>query len=180
MPATLCPGRSLEWEDRRGTRLDRGPRPIYAAPMTVKDKSCIFCAIVSGEAPRSVVHEDDTTLAFMDILPVTPGHLLVVPKDHAALLAEVPEATGARMMEVAMRCAAALRSSPLLTEGINLFLADGEVAGQEIPHAHIHVLPRFADDGFGLSIRYEPPPARERLDEYAELIRSELGRPGGG
>ncbi len=132
--------------------------------------TCIFCAIVAGAAPRSTVFEDDTTLAFMDIMPVTPGHLLVVPKAHATSLADVPAHTAGAMMRTAMRCAASLRASSLRTEGINLFLADGAAAGQEVFHAHMHVLPRFAGDGFGLAIRYGPAPTRELLDRQASEL----------
>ena len=135
---------------------------------------CIFCAIVADEAPRSIVYEDACTLAFMDILPATPGHLLVVPKRHATHLADLPPRIGERMMATAMRCAAALRASELRTDGINLFLADGEAAGQEVFHAHLHVLPRFDGDGFGLSIRYDPAPSRPMLDQTAAQIAAQL------
>lgn len=132
--------------------------------------SCVFCAIVAGTAPRSVVHEDELTLAFMDIRPITAGHLLVVPKRHATYLAEVPEDTAAALMLAATRCAAALRASTLRTEGINLFLADGAAAGQEVFHTHLHVFPRFGGDGFGLSLRYDPAPPRTTLDAHATEI----------
>ncbi len=113
-------------------------------------------------------------MAFMDIRPITPGHLLVVPTHHATYLAEVPEGTAAAMMLTAARCAAALRASSLRTEGINLFLADGAAAGQEVFHTHLHVFPRFSGDGFGLSLRYDPAPPRATLDAQAETIASLL------
>ena len=74
---------------------------------------CIFCAIVAGSAPASIVYDDADLLAFMDIRPVTPGHLLIIPKRHAPFLADLDEATGARMFTVAMRLAQALRASGL-------------------------------------------------------------------
>ena len=137
-------------------------------------RSCVFCRIVAGEAPASVVFEDELTLAFMDIRPVTPGHLLVVPRDHATHLADLPAATGGAMTQTAMRCAAALRASAIETDGINLFLADGAAAGQVVFHTHLHVLPRSVGDGFGLSIRYGPAPSRAALDEQASQIASLL------
>lgn len=137
-------------------------------------ESCVFCRIVAGTAPASRVYEDERTLAFMDIRPVTPGHLLVVPKAHAVGLADLPEADGAAVMQTAMRCAAALRTSTIDTEGINLFLADGVAAGQVVFHVHLHVLPRFGGDGFGLDIRYGLPPQREALDEQAAQLASLL------
>jgi diadenosine tetraphosphate (Ap4A) HIT family hydrolase len=121
-----------------------------------------------------VVHEDDDTLAFLDILSITPGHLLVIPKRHAPYLADLDAATGARMFVVAMRLAAALRSSGLRCEGINFFLADGEAAGQEIFHAHLHVFPRFAGDGFRIADEAVNPP-RAKLDDIAARVRAALG-----
>lgn len=137
---------------------------------------CIFCAIVSGDLPSSVVYEDDATLAFMDIMPITTGHLLVIPKQHATYLADMPGDVGGRVMETAMRCAAAVRASEIPTDGVNLFLADGEVAGQEIFHVHLHVVPRTAGDGFRLALQYPPSPERETLDDHAVAIASHLER----
>ncbi len=113
-------------------------------------------------------------MAFMDIMPVSPGHLLVIPKVHATYLADLDGAAGGAMMQMAMRCAAALRASSLRTEGINLFLADGAAAGQEVFHSHLHVLPRFQGDGFGLSLRYGPAPTRTTLDTQAAEITGQL------
>ena len=96
----------------------------------MRDPGCVFCAIVSGTADSSRVYADEHVLAFMDIRPVTPGHLLVIPKAHATYMADLAPDAGAAMMQTAMRCAAALRASSLQTEGINLFLADGAAAGQ--------------------------------------------------
>src|SRR5215203_880027 len=104
-----------------------------------KTSDCIFCAIVAGSAPASIVYDDADLLAFMDIRPVTPGHLLIIPKRHSPFLADLDEAIGARMFMVAMRLAKALRASALRCEGINLFLADGEAAFQEVFHTHLHV-----------------------------------------
>lgn len=133
-------------------------------------RGCVFCRIVAGEAPASVVFEDELTLAFMDIRPVTPGHLLVVPKTHATYLADLPLDTGGAVMQSAIRCVEALRASPVETQGVNLFLADGAVAGQVVFHVHLHVLPRYVGDGFSLSLRYDRAPSRETLDEQASEI----------
>lgn len=92
---------------------------------------CVFCEIVAGRAPASIVYEDDLCLAIMTIGPVNPGHLLVLPRAHAPSLADLDEATGGHLFAVAMRMAAAIRASGLRCEGINLFLADGEAAFQE-------------------------------------------------
>ena len=136
----------------------------------MSEPGCIFCAIVADQAERSIVYEDGLTLAFMDLTPVAPGHLLVVPKTHAAALADLDATIGGAVMQTAMRCATALRRSPLRTDGINLFLADGVAAGQEVFHVHLHVLPRFPGDGFGLRIDYDEPPTRSTLDTHAAAI----------
>ena len=134
---------------------------------------CIFCDIVRGEAPGSIVYSDEVATAFMDIQPVNPGLVLVVPNTHASSLSDLHEHTGAHLFTVAMRIAAALRQSGLRCEGINLFLADGEAAFQEIFHVHLHVLPRYAGDGFGLAfgLHYGRRPERTVLNDIAERIR---------
>jgi len=137
---------------------------------------CIFCAIAAGLAPASVIYRDAMCVAIMDIKPVNPGHVLVIPLSHAASLADLDPPTGALLFTVGQRIAAALRHSGLRCEGVNLFLADGEAAGQEVFHVHLHVIPRFQDDGFGLRFgpNYHTPPIRDALAEAAEKIRAEI------
>lgn len=132
---------------------------------------CVFCEIVAGRSPASVVYEDDLCLAIMTIGPVNPGHLLVLPRVHAPYLSDLDEATGGHLFVVAMRMAAAIRTSGLRCEGINLFLADGEAAFQEVFHLHLHVFPRFNGDDFGISADWSVSPSREELDANAALIR---------
>jgi diadenosine tetraphosphate (Ap4A) HIT family hydrolase len=123
-----------------------------------------------GEA--SVVHEDARTITLMDIQPVTEGHMLVIPKAHATYLADLEPEDGAQMFRVGQAAAASLRSSGLRCEGVNFFLADGEAAGQEVWHIHLHVFPRFSGDGFGLRL---PPDftvrPRSELDSAAKTLR---------
>jgi len=136
---------------------------------------CLFCGIVAGDVESSRVYEDEHVVAFMDIRPVTRGHTLVVPRRHAASLAELDPEDGAHVFRASMAVAAAIRRSTIPSEGVNLHLADGEAAGQEVFHVHLHVVPRFAGDGFGLRF---PPDYRVRdraeLDEAADMIRSAL------
>jgi histidine triad (HIT) family protein len=138
--------------------------------------SCIFCDIIAGQAPASFVYEDEVAVAFMDIWPVNAGHLLVVPRDHATHLADLDPQVGGHLFRVGMRLAAALRRSGLRCEGVNFFLADGEVAGQEVWHVHLHVLPRFPRYGFGLRFGsdYGRLPDRSSLDDTAAAIRRAL------
>lgn len=138
--------------------------------------TCVFCDIIHGAAPASVVYADDYTMAFMDIQPVNPGHLLVVPRAHAACLAELDDETGARLFRLAMKLAEAVRSSDIRCEGVNLVLADGAAAGQEVFHIHLHVIPRFIGDGFGFRFgrHYHQLPERHALDGVAAGIRHAL------
>jgi histidine triad (HIT) family protein len=138
--------------------------------------NCIFCDILAGRLPISQVYRDKLCTALMDIQPVNPGHMIIVPNTHAAFLSELDEDTGAQMFRVAQRLARALRRSAVKCEGVNFFLADGEAAMQEIFHVHLHVFPRFDGDGFGLTFgpAYFHKPARNELDEIAQKIRSGL------
>ena len=137
---------------------------------------CVFCEIVAGHAPASIVFQDDRCCAFMDIQPVNPGHVLIVPVAHVAFLDDLDEETGAYLFTVAQRLSRAIRRSGVRCEGVNLFLADGEAAGQEVFHVHLHVFPRFRNDGFGLRMRpdYGVLPARSDLDVLAATIHAEL------
>ena len=130
---------------------------------------CIFCSITARQAPARVVFEDDVCLAFMDLFPMVPGHLLVVPKTHASNLSELDEATGMHLFRIAQRMAGALRGSGLRCEGINLFLADGDAAGQDVFHVHLHVLPRFQGDGVLIDATFGHP-TRVELDARATQI----------
>lgn len=141
-----------------------------------QDPATVFSRILAGEAPASFVCRDTICAAFMDIRPVNSGHVLVVPLEPATCLAQLDEDTAAHLMRVGHRIAAAIRRSGLRCEGINLFLADGEAAGQEVYHVHLHVIPRFRGDGFGL--KHSPANqlfrGREELDDCAEAIRQGL------
>lgn len=144
---------------------------------------CVFCGIIAGALPSSMVYHDDLCCAFMDIQPVNPGHLLVVPRAHYASLAELDPEIGRHLFTVAQCLSAALyraeahSGAGLRCQGVNLVLADGHVAGQEVFHVHLHVIPRFAGDGFGFRFgpSYGRRPQRGDLDRTAEEIRAALG-----
>nr|WP_296774418.1 HIT domain-containing protein [Rhodococcus sp. (in: high G+C Gram-positive bacteria)] len=133
----------------------------------------IFAEIIAGNAESSMVYQDDIAVAFMDIRPVTSGHVLVVPRQQARSLAELEPDTGAHLFVVGQKVAAALRASDPRCAGVNFFLADGEIAGQEIFHVHLHVIPRTTGDGFGLRAR-PTSPRREDLDVKAAGIAAEI------
>ena len=133
--------------------------------------ACIFCDIIAGRGPASFVYEDEVVVAFMTIGPVNPGHVLVVPRKHTAYMSEMDEHTGAYLFRVTMRVAGAIRRSGVRCEGINLFLADGEAAFQEVFHVHMHVFPRLKGDAFKLSADWSVQPSRGELDEVAGAIQ---------
>jgi histidine triad (HIT) family protein len=137
---------------------------------------CIFCDIVRRISPASFVYVDDVCSAFMDIRPVNTGHVLVIPNQHASSLAELPSATGADIFNIAQRIAQALRESGVRCDGVNLFLADGEAAFQEVFHVHLHVIPRYWGDGFRLVFPadYYDLPQRSELDQTATNIISAM------
>jgi diadenosine tetraphosphate (Ap4A) HIT family hydrolase len=116
----------------------------------------------------------------MDIHPINAGHVLVVPLSHAAQLSALEPSTAGHVMIVAQQIAAALRASPLRCEGVNLLLADGEAAGQEVFHVHMHVVPRYAGDGFGFSRGPGSKNAalRYHLESAAAQLRAAIERAG--
>ena len=138
---------------------------------------CVFCDIVAGAAPASIVYQDDVTLAFMDIRPITPGQIVVIPRKHAAYLADMDEATGRHLFQTTMRMAQAIRNSGVQCEGVNLFLADGEAAGQEVFHVHFLVFARFNGDPTRFAVDWLEKPSRNELDDMAARIRSAFERP---
>jgi histidine triad (HIT) family protein len=138
--------------------------------------TCIFCDILTGRNPAVFIHRDNLCAAFMDIHPVNPGHVLVVPVRHAAMLSELDDDIAGHLLSVARRVDVALRSSGIKCEGVNLYLADGRTAGQEVMHVHLHVIPRFSGDGHHLrfSPAYFSRPSAAELEKNAELIRKQI------
>jgi histidine triad (HIT) family protein len=149
-----------------------GPRGLSGG-----DPACVFCGIVSGRVRASRVYEDARVLSFMDIHPASRGDLLVIPKVHATGLEDIDEALTSRLFRVVRLLARALRRSGLPCEGVNLFLADGEAAGQTVFHLHVHVFPRTAEDRFRLEVRWQER-SRAALDDDAAQVRAALERGG--
>lgn len=142
--------------------------------MKESKENCTFCKILDGVYPCSEIYRDEEVAAFLDIQPVNPGHVLVIPIKHTSYLESLDTEIGGKLFQVGLRVAKALRKSDIKCEGVNFFLADGEEAGQEVWHTHLHVFPRYEGDGFGLKHpeRYFVKPQRAELDEVAENIRS--------
>jgi histidine triad (HIT) family protein len=125
-----------------------------------------------------MVYREEVCSAFMDLHPINPGHMLVVPNRHAPHVSDLDEEESAQLFRIAQRLTVALRSSGLKCEGVNFFLADGEAAGQEVFHAHLHIFPRYRGDGFSLRLPpgYGLDADRKDLNEAAQKIREGLAR----
>jgi histidine triad (HIT) family protein len=136
-------------------------------------KDCVFCKIVQGQIPCDKVYEDDLVLAFLDIAPLTLGHTLIIPKEHHTSVTTLPPACSARIMAVAPRLGSALMRATD-AGGFNLLLANGTVAGQVVPHTHLHVVPRHVDDGVVLPTGHLSYPSPGRKTEILEKARARL------
>jgi len=112
--------------------------------------SCVFCMIRDGRIPSTKVHEDERTIAFMDINPINPGHLLVIPKVHALTVLDVADEDMVACYRVAKRLAAAVQKA-VNPGGMILAQFNGPAAFQSVPHFHVHVMPRFENDGKGFT-----------------------------
>lgn len=143
---------------------------------------CIFCAIVRGAGEASMVYQDDTCMAFMDLFPMRPGHVLVIPRQHAVFIGELDAATRGHLLEVGSAVIQAQKAAGLPCDGNNVFLNDGPAANQHVPHVHLHVLPRARGDLhkaiFSFSTRFldyfGQAAHRRRLDELAQRIAQHM------
>ena len=133
---------------------------------------CVFCRIVARRIPATVVHEDEHTLAFMDLGQVNPGHVLVAVKAHAENLYALNDAQAGAVLRAAARVARAIRDA-FNPEGLSVYQANGKAAGQTVFHYHVHLVPRHEGDGMTLSWPVKNP-ARDKLEAYAARIRASL------
>ncbi|MHB0858749.1 MAG: HIT family protein [Anaerolineae bacterium] len=135
---------------------------------------CPFCDIVRKKTPASIVYEDEHTLAFMDLRPICPGHVLVIPKVHCSTIYDLELETAGRLFQSVTRVARAMAAS-LEPEGLNVWQSNGSAAGQVVPHVHIHLVPRRSGDQFFLMARPHVPLAERRaLDILAGVIQMGL------
>ena len=136
---------------------------------------CVFCGIVAGTVPASVVYEDEATLAFMDLRQPNPGHVLVIPRAHREMIYDLEPETAARIVQATVIVANAIRRS-LNPPGLNVWQSNGAAAAQEVPHVHVHLIPRQHDDRLFRIYPEKPPyPDRGALDDMAATIRMGLG-----
>jgi diadenosine tetraphosphate (Ap4A) HIT family hydrolase len=143
---------------------------------------CIFCDIAARRAEASVAFEDDLFVAFLDIYPMRPGHLLLIPKQHAERLCELPPWLAGQLFACAQSLGSALRGSGIPCDDVNFVLNDGPVANQTVGHVHMHLLPRTRGDlkTLGRKILQRPlqpllgGAKRGVLDEHARRIAAAL------
>lgn len=135
----------------------------------MKDENCIFCRIANGDIPSRTIYEDDHFRVILDNGPATRGHALILPKEHYKDLSEIPEETAAEAMIVAKKVSALLVKK-LHADGLNLVQNNGETAGQTVKHFHIHLIPRYENDG--QHILWNPThPTDEELDSGLKDIK---------
>ncbi len=134
-------------------------------------EECIFCKIVKGDIPCSRIYEDDMFLAFLDISPINKGHVLLIPKEHHRDIFDTPDDTLAGFAKTAKKIAKAVKQATD-ADGINLGQNNGKAAGQEVSHSHMHIIPRFADDG----LKHWPGGNYEEdeAEKFAEKIKDRL------
>lgn len=139
---------------------------------------CLFCRIVAGKLPASFVYRDDRCVAFMDIQPVNPGHVLVVSRQHFESFQDLPRGLGAHLFDVAMQLAPAIRKVSG-ADDLNVIVSSGAAAGQDVYHFHIHLIPRRQGDGFDVRLPFAESemPDRTVLDMMAARIIGALRDP---
>lgn len=134
-------------------------------------EDCLFCKIVRGEVPSQKVYEDDEVLAFMDIKPVNPGHVLVIPKVHSTNLIDIEQKDAVAMFSIASKLAPKVAEA-VESPGFNIAMNNGEAAGQVVMHPHVHIIPRNEGDGYG--VWHGPERSMDEIAGDAEKIRVNL------
>ena len=138
-------------------------------------EDCVFCRILAGALPASIIYQDDTAVALLDLYPIHAGHSLVIPREHHADVASCPSRLAGHLFEVSA-CLGTAIARATDAHGFNVWTANGRAAGQDIFHLHLHILPRYRDDTFGLRFPQGYPDEAQRtdLDAMAERIRRML------
>jgi len=134
---------------------------------------CIFCKIVAGEIPAIRVLDEELVLAFMDINPASCGHMLVVPKNHAENIFEISEGDFSAVMGAVRRCAGAVKEA-LGAEGITVLQLNGTASDQLVPHLHVHIMPRWENDGISVSNWEMKPGDMDELQDIANKVKEHL------
>ncbi len=134
------------------------------------EENCVFCKIIAGEIPSTAVYEDDDFKAILDVNPAARGHVIIIPKKHAANIYELEDEDAAKVFPIAKKIAAALQKT-YGCDGVNVLQNNGEAAGQTVFHLHVHVIPRYYDDD--IKIKWKPGETPD-LDAVAKEIGKNL------
>ena len=137
----------------------------------MKDENCIFCKILAGEIPSTAVYEDDDFKAILDVSPAARGHVIILPKNHAANIYELSDEDASKIMVVAKKIATAIEKA-YHCDGVNILQNNGEAAGQTVFHLHVHVIPRFKGDTVNIGWKQGDMP--EDLDAICKEIQAQL------
>ena len=137
----------------------------------MKDENCIFCKILAGEIPSTAVYEDDDFKAILDVNPAARGHVIILPKNHAANIYELPDEDASKIMIVAKKIATAIEKA-YHCDGVNILQNNGEAAGPTVFHLHVHVIPRFKGDTVNIGWKQGDMP--EDLDAICKEIQAQL------
>ncbi|MEK7661969.1 MAG: HIT family protein [Patescibacteria group bacterium] len=133
----------------------------------MRDENCVFCKIIAGEIASTPVYEDEAVFAFLDINPNNPGHTLVVPKNHARNIFDIEESDMKELSARVKKIAKAVKEG-VSADGINIAMNNEPAAGQLVFHAHIHVIPRFSNDG------YKHWPQKSYKEGEAEIVAEKI------
>ncbi|MCK6462603.1 MAG: HIT family protein [Candidatus Pacebacteria bacterium] len=128
--------------------------------------NCVFCKIINGEIPADKIYEDADFLAFLDINPINSGHALLIPKTHYENLYNIPDKVLSAIAPLIKKLAVAVKQG-INADGINIGMNNDSAAGQVVPHAHFHIIPRFSDDG----LRHWPGKPYANKEEAAEMVK---------
>ena len=134
-------------------------------------EDCIFCKIVKGEIPCQKVYENDKIFAFLDIMPIHKGHTLIIPKEHHADILDMPDDTLAELAKTAKKVSKAVKEATK-ADGFNVTQNNGAAAGQAVFHFHLHIIPRFTDDG--LKTWPHAKVSEEEMNEIHQAIKNSL------
>ncbi|MBW2003807.1 MAG: HIT family protein [Deltaproteobacteria bacterium] len=134
---------------------------------------CIFCKIIDGEIPAVKVLDEELVVAFMDINPSSKGHMLVVPKNHAENIFEIPESDLETLIKAVKRCANAVKEA-VNAEGITILQLNGKASDQIVPHLHIHIIPRWKNDGLSISNWEMKKGDMEEINDIAQKVQEHL------
>ncbi|MDY6821451.1 MAG: HIT family protein [Deferribacterota bacterium] len=134
---------------------------------------CIFCKIINGELPSKKIYEDEHYIAILDIMPVNYGHTLLIPKTHFRNILDMPDEYSNSIYYKVKQLAKAIKNG-ISCDGLNIIQNVESAGGQEVFHAHIHIVPRYKDDNFRLALQKKKYQDDAQMDRYAELIKNNL------